>query len=403
MYISFALALLLLIPNSAVAANQPKFTKPSEAYTFVRRPIEQWQATVHAGKGPKTSEPAMGEVHQRARTWCPAFAVEEQSGEELYFLALLCRDALDRQRARSAIEQYLAQRQPHGPEARLLLAALENSPSELDKSWQTLRTVLQQDPIGIHQKAVIDSVIEDEAEKDDAKALSWAKERYSLLVDRATNPTQNTTTVSYEWVVFAGTDLMHRYYLSGKNDEAQRVLAELNGFKEAHQSDIGPLSSESLRWANLEMHDAPPIPIQKLLGGEPVSELIQKDRVEVISFFSLGCEPCMRELRALNDLQKRYQRKNVLVADVTSDKANSFLDPPTQSKIEAALNRTRRKKAPDLSVVVTSDEALADYRVVAFPVVAVIDKRGRVRYMGSETDFDEDEPVSRLINRLSEE
>ena len=54
-------------------------------------------------------------------------------------------------------------------------------------------------------------------------------------------------------------------------------------------------------------------------------------------------------------------------------------------------------------MVVTSDEALANYQVVAFPVVAVIDKAGRVRYVGREIDFDEDEPLGRLIRRLLQE
>jgi len=404
MFVSFTLAVLLLAPNNTGMGSQPEVKKPSESYAFVHRPMEEWEAAVHAGKRPRTRVAPSNEVHQRAKTWCPAFAVENQSGEELYFLALLCRDALDWHKARAAVEQYLAeQQQPHGPEARLLLAALGNSLSELDRSWQTLRTVLEKDPIGFHQKTMMDSVIEAEAEKDDAKALGWAKERYSLLVDRAKSPTPNTPTVSYQWVVFAGSDLAHRYYLLGMDDEAQRVLAELNGFKEAHPSDIKELASDNLQWANLEMHQAPAIPIRKLLSSEPVSELIQKGRVEVISFFSLGCVPCIRELPALSELQKRYQGKNVLVADITSYKANSFVDPPAHSKIEAALNHTRRKKAPDLSMVITSDQALANYGVFAFPAVAVIDKGGRVRYVGSETDFDEDEPVSRLIRRLAEE
>jgi hypothetical protein len=111
----------------------------------------------------------------------------------------------------------------------------------------------------------------------------------------------------------------------------------------------------------------------------------------------------MWELPALNDLQKRHEKNNVLVADVTTYKANSFLDPPTHSKIDAVLNQTRMKKAPDLSMVITSDEILPNYGVADFPIVAVIDKGGRLRYVGSEIDFDEDEPIGRLVVRLAEE
>jgi len=41
--------------------------------------------------------------------------------------------------------------------------------------------------------------------------------------------------------------------------------------------------------------------------------------------------------------------------------------------------------------------------MTAFPAVAVIDKRGRVRYAGSDSDFDEDESIARLVYRLAEE
>ncbi len=404
MFTSLALATLLLAPHSSVAASQPKFAKPSEASVFVNQPMEGWKAAIHAGEWPKTRVAPKDEVQRRAKKWCPVFSVESQSGEELYFLALICRDAVDWQKARSAIEYYLAEsQQAHAPEARVLLAIFENSERERDKSWQLLHTVLEKDPMDNNKNALMDTVIEDEADKDDSKALGWAEERYSLLVDRAKSQTANTPPISYQWVVFAGVDLVHRYYLSGKDDRAHQVLIELNGFTEAHPGDIGRWPSEILQWANMEMHPASAIPIRKLLAGEPLSELIQEGRVEVISFFFLGCEPCMRELPDLNDLQKRYPTKNVLVADVTTYEANAFVDPATPTKIEAALNRTRQKKASDLSMVVTSEEALANYGIGGFPSIAVIDKCGRVRYLGHAIDFEEDEPVARLIRKLVEE
>ena len=201
----------------------------------------------------------------------------------------------------------------------------------------------------------------------------------------------------------AGADLVHRYWLFGETDQARGILAELNGFKDSHPKELQGWAFEQLQWANMEMHPAPFIPVLKLLGKQSSSELIQKGHVEVISFFSLGCGACIQELPTLNNLQKRYRNKNLLVADVTTYKANSYLDPPSHSRIEAALNRTRSKKAPRLTMLVTSDRALANYQVVAFPVVAVIDKAGRVRYVGREIDFAEDEPVGRLLRKLLEE
>ena len=112
----------------------------------------------------------------------------------------------------------------------------------------------------------------------------------------------------------------------------------------------------------------------------------------MISFFFLGCAPCLVELPGLNALQRRYQRDKLLVADVTSYKVNSYLEPPTHTAIEGALNKTRHKKAPDLTMVVTTDEALKNYNLAAFPVVVILDKASRVRYVGSDIWFEEDGP-----------
>jgi hypothetical protein len=53
--------------------------------------------------------------------------------------------------------------------------------------------------------------------------------------------------------------------------------------------------------------------------------------------------------------------------------------------------------------VITSDETLARYGVRAFPVVAIVDKMGRVRYVGAEINFRDDDSTGRLIQRLIEE
>jgi len=391
-------------PNDSPAGTKPGLASPSRAYAFVEQPMNEWQATFHAGHRPSTHIAPRDEVQRRAKTWCPAFAVENQTGEELYYLALLCSEAIAWKKAKSAIEKYLSQdQQLHAPEARLLLAAAENWPWARNESWQTLRIVLMKDPIEQKQMAIADSVIEDEAVNDEATALAWSRERYSLLSDRARNATPGAPPVSYEWAVLAGTDLVHRYYLAGKVDDAQKIMDELNHLKEAHGSEIQGLAPERLNWANLEMRAAPPIPAEKSLSRNPVHELIQKGRIEVVSFFFLGCEPCMRELPALNNLQKRYKNGEVLVADVTTYKANSSIDPPTHSRIDAALGRARRKNAPEVSMVVTTDETIANYGIRGFPAVAVIDKDGRLRYIGNEINFEEDDPIPRLLRKITTE
>jgi thiol-disulfide isomerase/thioredoxin len=154
---------------------------------------------------------------------------------------------------------------------------------------------------------------------------------------------------------------------------------------------------------SMEMQAAPSVPILKQFGGEGTSELIQKGRVEVVVFFFLRCAPCLREMPMLSEFQKRYSTDGVIAAEVTSYKMALSPDSPTHAEVETALDKTRKEKAPDLFMVVTSNDALANYKVPAFPVVAVIDKACRVRYVGEEVSFDPHDRIDRLIRKLIQE
>ena len=111
----------------------------------------------------------------------------------------------------------------------------------------------------------------------------------------------------------------------------------------------------------------------------------------------------MRELPHLDALQKRYGEKKLLVTDVTSYKVNLHTTGSNHSIIEAALEKALTENAPSIGVVITSDETLASYGIKAFPIVAVVDTLGRVRYIGPDARFEEDDPVGQLIRELIEE
>lgn len=55
----------------------------------------------------------------------------------------------------------------------------------------------------------------------------------------------------------------------------------------------------------MEMKSAPLIPVLRSLGSNPGTDVVRLGRVELVSFFFLGCAPCLSELEELNDFQKR--------------------------------------------------------------------------------------------------
>lgn len=381
---------------------QSTFTKPSEAYEFARRPLTEWQAALDAHREPATSIAPESLVRQRFAELCPSFMLGSVSGEELYWLAKLCEQ--NREKALQAVELYLAGDElTHGPDARLVLARLQvRRTGSWEAAWGTIRTILQEDPMQ-PVESQIDVIIDDEADTDPKMALDWSKERYAILRDRNQTANPGVPLVESGLVLHTGCDLVHRYYLAGETDEAAKILAEMNRFLKSHPGEATGWGARDLHWANLEMHPAPPVAVVKLLGRSSPSGVAQPGRVEVISFFFLGCSPCMRELPHLDALQKRYGEKKLLVTDVTTYKMNSYLSASSDSSIEATVEKARLEKAPHIGVVITSDETLESYGINGVPVVVIVDKRGRIRKVGFDIDFEDGDSAGRLIHKLLEE
>jgi hypothetical protein len=394
---------LLTFSGGQSSVAQPAFTKPSEAYQFARQPLTEWQAALRAHKEPATQSLPGEIVQQRAKALCPHFSVESVSGEELYWLAKLCE--ANHAKALLAVQDYLqGSKLEHGPEARLLLAVLQmRTTGNWEASWPTIRSLLKEDPTEpIYVQ--IDVAIDDEASTTPAKALQWSEERYAILRDRANTETPGAS-LSSGYMLSAGSDLVHRYYLAGKAEQATLILDQMNHFIQSQPQQPETWGAEYLHWANMEMHTAPDITALKVFGATSSSGsgLIQRGRVEVLSFFFLACAPCMHELSELNSVQNRIGKNKLVVSALTTYKLNSQLNPPTDANIETSVERTRAKTAPSLAFVMTTDETLASYGVHGFPVLAIVDKMGRVRYIGREVNFEEDDPIGRLIHTLVEE
>jgi len=394
--------LWLLLLSGQFSSAQLTFDKPSLAYEYASRPVAEWETALREHRTPAAKTRPDHVLWQRSKALCPSFSLESVSGEELYWLAKLCGP--EPAKALLAVSRYLERSElEHGPDARLLLAVLQmRTTGNWEAAWGTIQTILQEDPVE-PVEAQIAGVIDDEARDDPQKGREWSKERYAILRDRSQAEKPGVSSVSYSFVLDAGYDLVHRYYLAGENEQATKVLEEMNSFVKSHPDEAKDWGAEDLHWANLEMHPAPPVAVLKMLGGNSPSGLIQPGRVEVISFFFLGCSPCMRELLDLDALQQRYGKKKLLVTDITSYKVNWYPTPSTPANVEASLEKVRLEKAPGISFVITSDETLASYGVKAFPVIAIVDKRGTLRYIGRDVDLEGDDSAGRLIHELIEE
>lgn len=383
------------------ASAQSIFTKPSEAYTFAQQPMTEWRAA-KTNKSPSAARALEDGVRKQSAQLCSSFSVENESGEELYWLAKLCES--NHEKALAAIQRYLAGNDlQHGPDARLTLAVLQLRISgNWEPAWPTLKLILQQDPMDEVQSQ-IDVAIEDETDTNAARALDWSKERYAILLARNRTPNPGAEPLPLSYALYAGASLVHYEYLAGDVAAAEKLRDEINTREKSSTEQIGRWAEDEVFWANMELKPAPPVPAISVFGNRPAATLAEPGRVQVISFFFVGCAPCESEVSDLDALQKRFGTQKLLVAVATTRKANEPSARAPGFDLDRSLNEIAAKQARHIAVLITSDDALASYSIRSFPVVAILDKRGEIRYVGHALDFDDDDAAGKLIRQLVNE
>ncbi|MBL0095946.1 MAG: TlpA family protein disulfide reductase [Bacteroidetes bacterium] len=83
----------------------------------------------------------------------------------------------------------------------------------------------------------------------------------------------------------------------------------------------------------------------KTLSNKTVDSLYFKDKLTLISFFYIGCAPCMREIPVLNRLNKHYAGKPVqLLAIGSHPPAQLAVFDPGDSSNTETITRYRTEK-----------------------------------------------------------
>lgn len=114
-------------------------------------------------------------------------------------------------------------------------------------------------------------------------------------------------------------------------------------------------------------------------NGKKMSLTQLKGKVVMMDFFFIGCGPCMRSLKPLNNLHEKYKNQNVAMASITDrDSKKSILEFQQQYKI----------KNP---IYIHADDVVKSYHVTGFPTFYFINKEGKIAAIieGYEDNFEE--------------
>jgi thiol-disulfide isomerase/thioredoxin len=142
----------------------------------------------------------------------------------------------------------------------------------------------------------------------------------------------------------------------------------------------------------------PPLTVEEWLKGEPVKAL-EAGKVYLVEFWGTWCGPCLENIPHLTKLQKQYEKDGLIVVGVASHefKERGILD--AFMKERGAEMAYRVAFDADQSMERDWDTGGREGVQFRLPLSFIIDRGGRVRFVGHPSDPLMDKTIAEALNR----
>ncbi|WP_225133387.1 MULTISPECIES: TlpA disulfide reductase family protein [Bradyrhizobium] len=135
---------------------------------------------------------------------------------------------------------------------------------------------------------------------------------------------------------------------------------------------------------------APPIKVENWLRGEPLSSF-QPGKVYIVEFWATWCGPCVAAVPELVQLQEKYKNSGIEVLGLAALERAQTADE-ARDKLDAWLT----EKVPNLNYRIGFDYTgemeklwLDASLSVGIPTSFVVDRDGRIAFVGFPTQLDD--------------
>ena len=118
-----------------------------------------------------------------------------------------------------------------------------------------------------------------------------------------------------------------------------------------------------------------------------------KGKIVIVDFWASWCGPCKESFPVLNDIQKKYADKDVVVVAVNVDENKDDMDT------------FLKEHAADFAIVRDAKQKLvSQVKVATMPTAFILDASGKVRFVhngfhGSETAKQYEKEIQSLLNQ----
>jgi len=139
--------------------------------------------------------------------------------------------------------------------------------------------------------------------------------------------------------------------------------------------------------------ELPNVTLQKLEGGTiSTKAFIKNDKPAIVSFWSITCIPCMKELIAINKQYDQLQKETGVTLYAVS------VDPKSLSKRVPIIADKKGWKFPILK---DEDKSLfSKMGVSSLPYTIIIDKLGKIVYEHNSYKSGDEEEIYKVLKSL---
>ena len=379
--------------NKAIAVSE----SPADLYLRAMQPVEIVRAS------PNNITDAEMEAWRVAVSTaahaCADRKVEDFSGEDLFHFARLCQLGQQYEDAYVAARKYVSSGNTQSMEsARALMLRASLSGNNLVRAEAAAYDLLRNHPYDGTVHTLIQETIMTLAAVDAAEnALRFVRERRDSLMNALRAGTglpyhEGSYRVSQSTLVRDALSAVYLYRLENRMQGSQTAAQSLADDVRKIVADTAPAASPlerdamhaAVRRADLLMADAPSLALRAAIGvkpARPISSIAYEQKITVLAFYAPWSPQRQQMFDLLARISHDYKIFPVQIIAVTTQDVVTGNKDARVADILAKLTEQFGKEGNPVPIVLADSSANQDFAVDDWPLFAVIDQKGKVRFL----------------------
>jgi hypothetical protein len=388
-------------PNQPLIADVPK-QKPGELYRLAMQPLDVVRSSLDNWSDAELA--ALAEGMRQARLECDAAKPEEYAGDDLYDLARLCALGQDWNATLTVAQQYIASGETaHRARAYAMAVNALIQTRDLAQAVEITKEMLGRlpfDAVVAESAGYLTTYLEQGL---DPAALELATELHPLLIDalgkgvplreRNGNDAASLGGLYEEGMLLA---FLQRY--AGEDEAAVASVAELKGAlakaTAVSADDLRLMQAVDARYGLLGAEPPAVEAIKSVLAAGTKAKAARVDGLATVYvLFPQWCPQCRRMMKQMTVLAHSPAGQKFL--------AYGLMMQATREPGEMAPAEDTFKDMSGTSTMLVAPGTAAVFGATEFPLGVVMDKRGKVRFVGAipSNAFDPRGLVEEIVNR----